>query len=90
MKKAGALELGFVVEEDDVPLEHNLPQWLPIPVTLVLHELKETHPDTLDTLDTKIQETKQTERLVAQEHLNNLLEDIAMWGLSLDDDFQWF
>jgi len=26
MKKAGALELGFVVEEDDVPLEHNLPQ----------------------------------------------------------------
>jgi hypothetical protein len=66
MEKAGALELGFVVEEDDdVPLEHNLPQWLPIPVTLVLHELKETHLDTPDTLDTKIQETKQIERLVA-------------------------
>jgi hypothetical protein len=65
MKKAAVLELGFVVEEDAVPLDHNLPQWLPIPVTLVLHELKETHPDTPDTLDTKIQDTKQMERLVA-------------------------
>jgi hypothetical protein len=30
------------------------------------------------------------ERLVAQEHLNNSLEDIVTWGLSLDDDFQRF
>jgi len=30
-----------------------------------VHELKEIHPDTPDTVDTKIQETKQMERLVA-------------------------